>query len=77
MSDTWSKEFKEWLSDGNANGCNHATWRAWQASRESLVILLVPPHNDCENYSDSQVSGAYKYYGQAIKHIHAAGIRTK
>lgn len=69
------------MRDGDGYGASRGYlsgyWKGWKASRSELVIALDAPHNDYANYSDSEVSGACKYYEQAKKHIHSAGIRTK
>lgn len=65
MSDTWSKEFKEWLSDGNANGCNHAMWRAWQASRAVIEPDFYWPDGDEGGSSsvEEMAQDAYEWDG--------------
>jgi hypothetical protein len=54
-----------------------AHYATWEASRADIEVELKAPHTDYDNYTDSQVSGACKYYEQARRHIKAAGLRLK
>lgn len=88
-NDKSREEFIDWLADVHGlesewqeeRNCfkdfpAHLAFQAWQASRESMVIKLNPPHTDYENYRDSEVDGASKYYDQARKAIEAAGLKV-
>lgn len=78
-----------WSAEGGKDGGRYMTecahvgcvlhqgrWEGWIASRAAIEVELKPPHTDYD-YSDSQVSGACRYYEQAKKAIESLGLKVK
>ena len=86
MSDLMREEFETWWSSTPILGENKRTIaeKAWQASRECLVIELPKPYvwdNDGgferESDPDSECSMALIPKIDVMQSIHAAGVKTK
>lgn len=76
MSDLMREEFETWWSSTPILGENKRTIaeKAWQASRECLVIELPIIQECC---SDGGESSKWMAPEDVIKSIHAAGVKTK
>lgn len=86
MSDLIREEFETWWSSTPILGENKRTIaeKAWQASRECLVIELPKPCAwdndggfDRESDPDSECSMALIPKIDVMQSIHAAGVKTK
>lgn len=80
MSDIWSEDFLAWLAAGNSSGCNHSMWKAWQASRESLVVELPEIEKSqawMSDYDDGCVYGRNCARNTIEYRLKVLGIRTK
>ena len=76
MSDLMREEFEAWWSSTPILGENKRTIaeKAWQASREFLVIELPIIQECC---SDGGESSKWMDPEDVIKSIHAAGVKTR
>lgn len=80
MNEEWSEDFKAWLADGNASGCNHSMWKAWQASRIAIVIQLPPLEKSQQwmsDFDDGSVSGNNSAIESMKYRLTSAGVSIK
>ena len=78
MSDLMGEEFEAWWSSTPILGENKRTIaeKAWQASRECLVIELpADAHLSRDGLDEHYLAGDMR--DQIVESIHAAGVKTK
>lgn len=78
-----SKEFIDWFFDKKKSDCGNvwliamaAMWEGWKASREELVIKLIPDINPLM-FNNDVVFGYQKSKNEVIEVLNAAGVTVK
>lgn len=78
-----SKEFIDWFFDNKKSDCGNlwfmtmaVMWEGWKASREELVIKLIPDINPLM-FNNDVVFGYQKAKNEVIEVLNAAGVTVK